>query len=529
MDDEDRPAITTIGLDERSGAGSLDLARLLRQYHLGTVVTDYLPGDGLEGFTNFNDTPTQHDSLNYDVIQVSGTDPAVPFITPQQANPPSPRPLSRTCQESLVLLQPGDVETRDPWLDGRVETTVANLYGPFNEQIESLIDQASASIMPMARRDNPDLDGDEPDLGNGDNGSGTGGTPPANGDEITGGGGGIGGGQPFRAGWDHGMVGEGHIDLPIGPMTPGSGISVTLTWNRHESWQLPTGAFSRILNGDNGNIVNFGGSGDGGTVSALDPDLMNEFEYENLDLELWQVPVGPGGNKLIAASRGVWNNTECVYLPFVGGAPDGDSNGPLGNSPADYFVRVSFNQTLWDYGGFWFCNGPPLTAPTQSLIAGDPGDFTDLPRAQVEYGLAWYIEFNTEGYLDARRAVNPETNAVDISIVGITTNLDRQFEPLIGDVNADLRVDTGDASLLVQHFGDVNPNYDINSDGIVDALDLEMVAMHLGQVAEPKQLTKEEKKAEKQRRKDYQKQVKQRQKANKKANKQQVKDTRRGR
>ena len=98
------------------------------------------------------------------------------------------------------------------------------------------------------------------------------------------------------------------------------------------------------------------------------------------------------------------------------------------------------------------------------------------------------------------------------------------------DLRAAKRVDRffGVDAGAVQNFGGVDPVYDLNSDGIVDALDLEMIAMHIGEVAEPRQLTREEKQAEKQRRKDYKKSVKERQKANKKASKQQVKDTRRG-
>jgi len=513
--DEDRPSITTIGLDPDAGGGSLDLTRLLRQYHQGTVVTDYMPGDGLIGLTTFSDVPNQHDSLVY-AIQTTGTDPTIPFVTPQRSNPPSPRPLSLTCVEGLggVMLDPNMNETRDPWLDGRIETRVASYYGPFTEQVEAVIDQTSAKIVPMARRDNPDLDGGEPSLGDGNTG---GSVPGAGGEDVGSGGGAAGGGRPFRSGWDHGMVGEGHVDLPIGPITPGSGISVTLTWNRHESWQLPASNFNGVAS-----IVAFGG-GSEGNVAALDPVQMNQFEYEDLNLELWQVPSGPGGNRLVAASRGVWNNTESIYFEYIGGAPDGTSNGPFGNAPADHFVRVIFQQTLWDYGGFWFCNGPPLSMPKE---AEGLEDFDNLNRAQVEYGLAWYVEFNTDGYLDALRAINPDTGAVDLSIIGIITNLDRQFFPLVGDVNADFLVDSTDASLMIRNFGSSNANYDLNGDGIVDALDLQMVSMHIGEVAEPRKLTKEEKKAEKQRRKDYKKMVKERQKANKKANKQQGKDMR---
>jgi len=509
--EDDRPEITTMGLDEESGAGSLDLTRLIRQYYLGTVVTDYMPGDGLEGLTTLG-FPLQQDSLAYTTATL-GTDPTIPYVT-QSDNPSSPRPLSLTCQMSLggSLDQPFDpsrYESRDPWLDGPLETQVAQVYGPFSEGVESLIDQASARIMPMAgRRDNPDLGGDRPDTGGGRPD-----VPGASGDDIPSGGGGAGGGQAFRSGWDSGMVGEGHIDLPIGPITPNSGISVTLVWNRHESWVLPANDFFA-----DPDLVDFGGSGgDGsGSVAALDPDPMNEFEFEDLNLELWQVPSGPGGNRLIAASRGVWTNTECVYFPFQGGKPDGSSNGPFGNSPAEYFVRIVFNQTLWDYGGFWFCNGGMNSAPFESK---SKMGFVDMPRAQVEYGLAWYVEFNTDGYPEARRAINPDTNAVDISIIGLKTNLTDRFEPLKGDVNVDFLVDVNDASLMLQNFGSANPVFDLNEDGIADALDLQMISQHIGETAEPKKITKADKKADRQRRKAYKKLVKQRRKANKKASK----------
>lgn len=510
--DNDRADVTTIGLDEEVGAGSLDLRRLIRQYHFGTVVTDYMPGDGLEGLTVTPGAQLQQDSLLFSTA-VEGTDPTIPFVVDQDTSAPnsssSPRPFNLTCQESLDLglNSPLPYESRDPWLDGRVETRVAQNYGPFEQRVEALIDEAAGSMMPMARRDSPDLNGDEPDLGGGNSD-----TPAAGGDDIEAGGGGGGvGGRAFRAGWDHGNIGEGYIDLPIGTITPNSGISVTLTWNRHEEWNLPAFIFGNNFN--NGNLIEFGG---GESASSSDPTVMNEFKFEDLNLELWQVPAGPGANKLLAASRSVWANTECVFFDYTGGAPDGSSTGPFGSTPSDHFVRILFDKTLWDYGGFWFCNGGESSIPLESV----PRDgFNDLPRSQVEYGLAWYVEFNTDGFPDARRAINPITGAVDISIVGINTNLNNAFDPLPGDLNADFLVDVNDAALMIQNFGSIDPDFDLNDDGIADALDLQMISQHVGETAQPKKLSKDEKKAEQQRRKAYKKQVNERRKANKKASK----------
>ncbi|MCB9837745.1 MAG: S8 family serine peptidase [Phycisphaeraceae bacterium] len=511
--DEDMPEVTTIGLDEERGAGSLDLVQLLSQYYLGAVVTDYEPFDGIEGFTTTQSTPPApadiYDSLSYtfpddDTTFGGGTDPLRPFITGTGS------PLSLSCQMSFGgRLDPEDPDTRDPWLDGRVETQVASLYGPFTEGVEAVINQAQGGIVPMGRRDDPDLGGDNPDLG--------GGTPPDipsgdTGEVVPSSGGGTGGRQQFRSGWDHGMVGEGHIDLPIGPITPNSGISVTLTWNRTEEWNLSPSSFASA-----NDIIGFGG----GDISAVDPTLLNVFEYEDLNLELWREATGPGAQRLVGASRGVWNNTECVYFPYTGGPPENGDDGPFGNTVANYFVRIVYEQTLYDYGGFWFCNGPPTSTPKQAM--GKFG-FTDQPRSQVEYGLAWYVEMNTDGNPRLQAAINPETHAVDVSIPGLRTNLDQLFTPIVGDLNADFLVDYSDASLLLQNMGSTDPIYDLNNDGIADALDLTLVTRNLGQIAEPIKPTKEAKKAERDRRKAYKKSVNDRRKANKKASKQIVKD-----
>lgn len=509
--DVDRASVTTIALDMEIGSGSLDLKRLIRQYYLGAVITDYKPGDGIVGAT-LSGAQLMQDSLSY-TTEAPGTDPNIPFVVVRDSSSAnssaSPRQMNQTCQMSLggAMISPLPYESRDPWLDGRVETRIVQQYGPFDQGVESLIDRAIGSTMPMARRDSPDLDGDEPDLGSGDNN----GIPGASGDDIESSGGGGGGIQAYRSGWDHGNLGEGYIDLPIGPITPNSGISVTLTWNRHEILNLPPFMFANASNG--GDLIAFGSAD---SAQSTDPRSLMEYKFEDLNLELWQVPNGTGANKLLAASRSVWNNTECVFFDYTGGAPDGSSNGPFGNSPANCFVRVLFDKTLWDYGGFWFCNGGMSSIPLESE---SKVGFLDLPRAQVEYGLAWYVEMNTDGYPDLRRATNPETGAVDVSIVGLRTNLDSQFAPLLGDLNADFLVDVNDAALLIQNFGSIDPNYDLNNDGIADALDLQMISQHVGETAEPMKLSNDEKKAERQRRKDYKKQVNDRRKANKKASK----------
>ena len=512
-DVEDDPAkqfdLTTIGLDEEVGAGSLDLRRLFNQYHSGTVMTDLRPGDGLVGWAR-TATPDSlggmdpTDSFRYDgTIVVSGTDPTVSMVTPGLEGR-----LSRSCMASFgggVRIDDQN-DPFDPWGNSNLEWTVAQRFGPFSESVERLLDGEYSPTAPMGRRDDPDLGNDGRQGSIGDNNDGGNPIAPANDEEHEGAAGS--GTRPFRAGWDHGMIGEGDIDIPIGLITPGSGISVTLTWNRHEVLDL--NAFDFAVH--NPNLINFPAAGGGDDGTASDPFELIEFEYEDLNLELWRIEQ-VGANKLIFASRGVWNNTECFFVEFEGGAFDSAADGPFGNAPANYFIRIVFEQTLWDYGGFSFCSGGDGSMPENSIpLAG----YFDRTRAEVEYGLAWYIDFNIAG-VDFLGLLDRETGAVNLGIPGILDNVDRMFITPVGDINSDLIVDANDAALMIQNFGSIDPTFDLNGDGIADALDLEMIALHVGDTAEVRKITRSEKKIERQRRKAYKKMVKERRKINKKA------------
>ena len=506
--DDDRPEITTIGLDEEVGAGSLDLRRLLNQYFRGTVVTDYMPGDGVEGYSSSGNLAfPETDSYVYNV-QALGTDPLNAFVTENEQF------MCAAGFGGALLDDPNDDLFADPWERSNRELTVAQRYGPFNEAIENLLQGEFVPTRPMRRHEDPDLGGGNRGGDGADGGAGPGSrpVPPADGSETEGAAGG--GTRPFRTGWDHGRIGEGYIDLPIGMITPGSGISITLTWNRQETIDLQPFEFAT----PRADYISFGAAGGGeGGGSVVDPRELFEFEFEDLNLELWRQSLGPGGDTRIAASEGVWNNTECIYFEYEGGPYDSASDGPFGNAPANYYIRIRFEQTLWDYGGFWFCTGGDNSIQMESL----PQDnFVDLRRAEVEYGLAWYVDFNASG-VEFLNIVDRETSAVNIGIPGLIDNIDRQFATPVGDINSDLIVDANDASLMIQNFGSTNPLYDLNNDGIADALDLETIALNVGRTAEERKLTKDEKKAERQRRKAYKKMVKERRKTQKKTSKRQ--------
>ena len=511
MMDPDRPLVTEDGLDEEIGGGALDLRRLLVQYHLGTIKPDYLPGDGLNGLTRTASAiPAlpMTDSFNYNVSAPdAGTDPNLPFVSGGE---------NIACTFSL-----GGFSYTDPSLDegwqGIREVAFAQRYGPFSEAVENMLYHESAGIRPMARRDDPDLgDGDRGgDVGDGGTGSGGGATPPAGGGDNTPGGGGSSGVPiPYRTGWDHGNLGEGFIDLPIGVITPGSGISITLAWNRHEHWDTPPLHF--VTQSD---IVSFnaGGGGDGGG-GTQDPMQADEVELENIDLELWRENSTGRGDKMIAASRSTWNNTECIFIsPQIGLAP-GTEDGVFGFGPANYYIRIKFNETLYDYGGFSFCNGGEASSPKNS----EPADgFNDMNRAQVEYAVAWYVDFNLFG----GEFFTDSNGAVLAGIKGLTrTTLSSDFIIPVSDINADLLVDADDAALLIQNFGSLDPSYDLNNDGIADAMDLEFMSQQVGQRAIPRNPTREEKKAEKLRLKDNKKAVNSQRKLHKKTSKKTLKE-----
>lgn len=179
-------------------------------------------------------------------------------------------------------------------------------------------------------------------------------------------------------------------------------------------------------------VVTFPSIGDGTGPSS--PGPLIEFKSENLDMELWRRSASGFGNTKLAASRTQFNNVEHIFF--------GPGTGPAPVEFGDYFIRILFVGTEWDFGGYM------INMEDESMPL--PG-FTDLPRAEVKYALAWYIdlartpfEFITDGGEPRRRA----------------------------DLNADGVVNSADLAMLLSQYGQPGGPADINGDGAVDSADL---------------------------------------------------------
>ncbi len=168
----------------------------------------------------------------------------------------------------------------------------------------------------------------------------------------------------------------------------------------------------------------------GGDSPLSDPEPRFEFEMENVDLELWRFR-GGDGNDLIATSESVEANVEHIFV-------DGDAGTgrvPLGN----YFIRINFNATRVDFGGY------EVNPGVDSVPV--PGYNNLLPGA-VQYGLAWYIDLA----LEQGDLIEPSAEPADLSGDGV--------------------VDSTDLSLLLSDFGANNPSSDLDGDGEIGSKDL---------------------------------------------------------
>ncbi|MEC9373637.1 MAG: NF038122 family metalloprotease, partial [Planctomycetota bacterium] len=122
-------------------------------------------------------------------------------------------------------------------------------------------------------------------------------------------------------------------------------------------------------------LIPLGGS-DGGTGV---PNLETAFGLENLDLELWRENPGGGGSQKIAASRTIYNTTEMIYIGPNTGAGGDAQDVPFGN----YFIRILYAGTLYDFGGFLYVD-PNAMVPSPEetkIIEG----YDDLPAARIQY------------------------------------------------------------------------------------------------------------------------------------------------
>lgn len=221
---------TSQALDEETGGGQLDFKRLLDQF----VNASTRDVRGLAGFT------VQPGTEEY-TLPVVGTDPRVPFVT----NPGGAASRGGTVGDNAIPAQ--------------------IIRGAVGAEIPSEIE--GARPMQLGNGDDPPLSQDDPPLGT----PWTGQLPPLPGGMPGGGGG---GGLPFRSGWDVGNIGVGSIDIPLGTFTAGSGVRITLCWNRHESWIMPNFA---------------------GPMSFIDPSLVIAPGFIR--------PVAPAAQQARAAAR----------------------------------------------------------------------------------------------------------------------------------------------------------------------------------------------------------------------------------
>lgn len=192
------------------------------------------------------------------------------------------------------------------------------------------------------------------------------------------------------------------------------------------NYLLPQGA-----NPMNVPVISFQSVGGAGAEDpAIDVvDIGREFEFENIDLELYRNQPGLG-NRLIAASRSTESNIEHISIQGANGSPSDILN-------AQYTLRIQYVGVRVDFGGWVFANFP--TTPR----AG----YRDLPDGQIEYGLAWYVE--------ETRVVGQPITAPD------------------ADLSGDGAVNATDLGILLGQWGSTsNPSADLNGDGRVDSADL---------------------------------------------------------
>ncbi|TVQ31118.1 MAG: hypothetical protein EA376_11080 [Phycisphaeraceae bacterium] len=186
------------------------------------------------------------------------------------------------------------------------------------------------------------------------------------------------------------------------------------------------------------------GSGQGIFPEHVDADELSiEFAHQNLNLSLIRREFDGAGNDLHSISEGLrsddggqrWRTVQHIVA----------NNLPFGN----YVLRIEWDRVQFDYGGFFL--GFQESEPR-------PG-YDRVPEAQLEYGLAWYIDLaQTSGEF---LTDNPETI-------------------IPGDLNGDGVVDSRDLALLVSHFGSDDRRFDLTGDGRVGSADLSVLLGNFG-------------------------------------------------
>ncbi len=310
--------------------------------------------------------------------------------------------------------------------------------------------------------------------------------------------------KPINAGWDHGRLGVGRIDYPIGIITPNSTIRATLVWNRTEIWnenmlnlwaspasiqplqerQLrplmslpandPTGSFPTPSLSTNGREL---------------PTIQSAFAFENLDLEIYRVNPNPGPppglqNFLVGASRSVWGTVEHVSV-----GPTPALCRPRNNSDilfGEYFIRVKYVDTMFDLGGYRYCGGFQTLQMISDGNINDPnGAYKNVFPGETEFAVVWTVDLANSPGISFVQAI--EENPRDFNNDGLIDGDDVSalLASSLGDMNNDGVIGAGDVSILLSNFGSDDIAYDLNFDGVVNSGDLAEMLARYGETPTP--------------------------------------------
>jgi hypothetical protein len=177
------------------------------------------------------------------------------------------------------------------------------------------------------------------------------------------------------------------------------------------------------------------------------------FDFQKLNLELWRLNFDGSGNRLTGSSTSEWEQTEIVRVT-------GQEQVPTGT----YFLRIVYEGTQWDFGGFRFAG---IDSIEQFNSRATP--YANYFDGDIEYGIAWYCDLINDPTVFPTRSV-------------------MTHDDFMGDMNQDGDIDGEDLGALLSLWGTLpeTGRGDLNGDGAVDAGDLSIL---LGNYTGPKRRT----------------------------------------